>query len=572
MWENIKRFLSPPVFAGDEEKTRVAALLNTILWIFVFICLAAALLFLFLPNPGLSLPLVGGFLLGNAGLLWLMRRGQVVAAGRLFLVIFWLLMTAVCFFFGGTNSATYWSYVVIVVVAGLLLGGRGGIIFAGLSVVATLAITLAQTADLLPVGLAVRSPMEQWWPLSLFVMATAGLLNLASRSLSDALQRARLYANELEKQRASLEVTVEERTHELARRTRYLEATAAIAREATSELELNALMTNVVDSISRQFGFYHTALFLLDATGEWAELRAASSEGGRRMLAHGHRLRVGQEGMVGFVSRRGEPRLALDTGKDAVFFSSPDLPETRSEVALPLRTRGQVIGVLDVQSTEPEAFIPEDVTVLQSLADQVATAINNARLFQQVADSAAAERRALGGLSAQAWASLLSAQTGLGFVSNRQTVMPVGDTWTPQMQTALTKGQVAADDEGTALAIPIKVRDRVIGVIDGRKPGGSGQWTQDEIAMLQTLAEQSALALESARLYQDTQRRAARERLVGEVTGRIRETLNVEAVLRTAADEIRQALQLDRLVVRLGTPGEDAVRRIEKGNQDVEQD
>jgi len=157
-------------------------------------------------------------------------------------------------------------------------------------------------------------------------------------------------------------------------------------------------------------------------------------------------------------------------------------------------------------------------------------------------------------------------------VSNRQTVMPVGDTWTPQMQTVLTQGQIAVDADNAALAIPIKVRDRIIGVIDGRKPDGSGRWTQDEIALVQELAEQSALALESARLYQDTQRRAARERLVSEVTGRIRETLDVETVLKIAVDEIRQALQLERLVVRLGAPGDDAVQPIEKGYEDVEQD
>ncbi len=572
MWNNIKRWLSPPVFAGDEEKTRVAALLNAILWIFVSICVAAALFFLFLPNPELSLSLVGGFTLVNAGLLWLMRRGRVFAASLLFLVIFWLLMTTVCLFLGGTYSATYWSFIVIVVVAGQLLGGRGGIIFAGLSVLATLGITLAQTAGILPATLGVRSPMEQWWPLSLFVMVTAGLLNLASRSLSDALQRARRYSAELEEQRAGLEVTVQERTYDLARRTRYLEVTAAIAREATSELELSALMTNVVNSLSQQFGFYHTGLFLIDSAGEWAELKAASSEGGQRMLAHAHRLRVGEQGMVGYVAQRGESRIALDTGSDRVFFNNPDLPETRSEATLPLRARGQVIGVLDVQSTEPEAFTQEDVTVLQTLADQVATAINNARLFQRVEESVEAERRAFGELSGQAWSTMLGVQTNLGFVSNRQTVAPVGGTWTPQMQTALAKGQVAADTDSAALAIPIKVRDRVIGVIDGHKRAGSGRWTPEEVTLMQTLAEQSALALESARLYQDTQRRAARERLVGEVTGHIRETLDVEAVVKTAADEIRRALQLERLVVRLGAPDEAAVQRGGKGHSDVEKD
>lgn len=553
MWNKWLRLLTPPTFAGDDEKTRVAALLNAILWIFTAICITAAVLFLFLPNRELSLPLVTVFILGNTGLVWLMRRGRVALASALFLIGFWLLMLSVCVFLGGTYSTSYWSFIVIVVAAGLLRGERGALVFAALSVVAGLGIALAQDAGLLAAGIGVRSPMEQWGTLSLFMLATAGLLNLTSRSLSEALQRARGYAAELEGERVGLEATVRERTLELTRRTRYLEVIAAIAHEATAELELRALMARVVDSISQQFGFYHTGLFLIDDVGEWAELKAASSEGGQRMLVRRHRLRVGQEGIVGYVSQCGESRVALDTGRDRVFFDNSDLPLTRSEVALPLLARGRVIGVLDVQSAEPEAFGREDVAVMQLLADQIATAINNARLFQQTAESVETERRAYRGLAGEAWAKLLNAQTALGFVSDRQAVVPVGDTWTPEMKLALAKGQLITDAEKAVLAIPIKVRGHVIGVIDGRKPDGS-QWDPDEIALVQTLAEQSALALESARLYQDTQRRAARERMISEVAGHIRETLDMEAMLRTAAEEMRRALALEDLVVRLAKP------------------
>jgi len=257
--------------------------------------------------------------------------------------------------------------------------------------------------------------------------------------------------------------------------------------------------------------------------------------------------------MVGYVAQHGEPRIALDTGKDAVFFDNPDLPQTRSEATLPLRARGQVIGVLDVQSTEPEAFTQEDATVLQTLADQVAMAIHNARLFRQVEESVEVERRAYGELAGQAWANLLRAQTGLGFVSNRQTVAPAGDVWTPDMQAALESGQTARGQDVAAVAIPIKVRDRVIGVIDGRKRDGSGQWTQGEIALMQTLAEQSAVALESARLYQDTQRRAARERILREISDRMQGATDIEALMRITAEELNKALGSSRAYVRLGT-------------------
>ena len=422
---------------------------------------------------------------------------------------------------------------------------------AGSSVVAGLGIAWAQSANVLFSQIGTMMLAIQWGVLSFFVAVVAGLLNLASRSLNEALQRARRYAAELEEERAGLEVSVQERTRDLARRMRYQEITATIAREATAELEMDELIRSVVNSVSYEFGFYHTGLFLLDGTGEWAELKAASSEGGQKMLARGHRLHVGQEGMVGYVARHDEPRIALDTGKDAVFFDNPDLPHTRSEAALPLRARRKVIGVLDVQSTDPEAFAPEDVAVLQTLADQVATAIDNALLFRRVEESVEAERRAYGELVGQQWTDLLRTQAGLGFVSDRQSVVPSGEAWTPHMKTALESGQMVSGQEATAVAIPIKVRGRVIAVIHGKKRDGSGEWTDEELGLMQTLAEQSAVALESARLYQDTQRRAAQERMVGEVTARMRETLDMDAVLRTAAQEIRQALGLSQLIVQL---------------------
>jgi GAF domain-containing protein/HAMP domain-containing protein len=342
----------------------------------------------------------------------------------------------------------------------------------------------------------------------------------------------------------ALEQRVAGRTHDLDRRTRYLEASAQVARDATLVLEPQQLLKQVVTLVSEQFGFYHTGIFLLDEEKEWAVLQAASSEGGQRMLARSHRLRVGQAGIVGYVTARGESRVALDTGSDTAFFDNPDLPETRSEVALPLRAHGEIIGALDVQSRESGAFSDEDVAVLEILADQMAMAISNTRLFQQAQASLEAERRAYGALSGEAWAEMLRAQPELGYHCDASGV------------TAIIDQSDGRDEEGLPeLAIPVTVRGQTIGVINAHKPKGRGEWTAEEITLVETLTEQLGAALESARLFQDTQRRAARERLIGEVTARIRETLDMEAVLKTAAGEMRQALGLDRLVVRLA-PGE----------------
>ena len=353
---------------------------------------------------------------------------------------------------------------------------------------------------------------------------------------------------------SGLEQRVADRTRDLERRTHYLEATAEVAREAVSVLDLHELLSRVTALISERFGFYHTGLFLLDPSGEWAVLQAASSEGGQRMLARGHQLRVGQKGIVGYVTGRGEPRIALDVGADAVFFDNPDLPDTRSEMALPLRARGEIIGALDVQSKEPEAFSGEDVAVLETLADQVAMAISNARLFQQAEEGLEAERRAYGELSRQAWDEMLRARPDLGYRYDEEGVVPLAGHPSP--------GERRGDDsergsepvkELPELALPVRVRGRVIGTINAHKPSGAAEWTAEEVALMETLTDQLGVALESARLYQDTQRRAARERLTGEVTARMRETLDMETVLKTAVQEVRQALGLPEVVIRLAS-------------------
>ena len=271
------------------------------------------------------------------------------------------------------------------------------------------------------------------------------------------------------------------------------------------------------------------------------------------MLARGHRLKVGEVGIVGHVTEHGEPRIALDVGKDAVFFDNPDLPETRSEMALPLRARGEIIGALDVQSREPGAFSQEDVAVLQALADQVAVAISNARLFQQAQESLEAERRAYGELGRETWQELLRAQPDLGYVRDVHGLAPVEGGWQPEAETALRTGEtVLGTDGATNLVVPIQVHGRIIGVVDAQKSAGSEGWTAEQVALLETLSEQLGVALDSARLHQDTQRRAVVDRLVGEITARMRETLDVDTVLRTAVQEMGKTLGMSQVEIRLG--------------------
>jgi len=395
MLDRIKQLLAPPVFADDEDKTRIARLLNTLLLVFLVFTVAYSIVSICaLPTPELTVPIMGIVALLEVGALLLMRRGYVRAVSLLYSLVSWALVTGVSTFFGGVLGSTVFGYIVLTILAGLLLGGRGGFLIAGLSIAGGLGMTWAETNGILPPPLSPNTPVAAWTSLSLYLVMAAAILHFATRDLNDALARARRYAAELEEQRERLEETVKERTRDLTRRTRYLETTATVARDVALELDLQGLLSHVVTLISERFAFYHTGIFLLDPSDEWAELRAASSAGGQRMLARRHRLRVGAEGIVGHVAGSGVHRVALDVGEDAVFFDNMDLPETRSEIALPLRVRGKIIGVLDVQSRESEAFSQEDVAVLQVLADQVAMAISNAHLFQRIDESMEEERRA----------------------------------------------------------------------------------------------------------------------------------------------------------------------------------
>ena len=548
----IKRILTPPIFEGDPDKTRTARLLNTILWANMASWFLGLLAMPLAENPLEVIPILAMMILLGFVALAVARTGRVQLAGSLFSFTLWMFATGLLLVSEGLDSPMVLGYASVVIVAALLSGGRAALAFAGLAVASAAGISVAKAGGSLPTALIPVQPMSSFASFVGNIGVVAALLYVAVRSLTEALDQSRRYAGELAEEREHLEVTVEQRTQDLARRTRYLEATAAIARDTASVLDLQQQLNRVVNLASEQFALYHAGIFLRDPSGEWVVLQAASSEGGQRMLARNHRLRLGV-GIVGNAVEQNEPRIALDVGQDAVFFDNSDLPDTRSEMALPLRARGEAIGVLDVQSTKPEAFGDEDVAVLQTLADQVAVAISNARLFEQAQEALAAERRAYGEVSRAVWRELLGAKSELGFVSRRQDTVPAGNLWRAEMKAAMDHGETALGDEDSrTVAIPIRVSDQVIGVIDGRKPDGAGEWTPEEIAFLEALTEQLNVALEGARLYQDSQRRAAREQMVGQVTTRVRESLDVDTVLRTAIREIGDTLGFAKVEIRLG--------------------
>ncbi len=458
------------------------------------------------------------------------------------------------------------------IMAAFLLGKRPSVLTFVLSLVTLGGFAVAFSSGALTISpeLEVNSANWLWWLTSIVIFFMMGTVLVTMHSylvpqLVSALENSGELVQQLAQAHSALQARAEglEAARELlVERAHALETTAEVARDAASVLDLQALLTRVVKLVSQRFGFYHTGIFLVDSTGEWAVLRAASSPGGQHMLARGHRLRVGAEGIVGYVTGYGEPRIALDVGRDAVHFDNPDLPETRSEMALSLRARGEILGALDVQSVEPGAFSEDDIAVLQTLTDQVAMAISNVRLFRQAQESLAARQLAYGELTREGWVNLLQTQPDLRERYDPQGILPSEDAarggWRREMRLAVRRGEIVPGKRGemAALVIPIKVRDQVVGVLDAYKPQGAGEWSPEELKVVETLSDQLGVALESARLYQEAQRRAAREQLTGEISNKLQQARDMDGLIRQAAQELQTALGASYAVVHMGTEDE----------------
>jgi signal transduction histidine kinase len=465
------------------------------------------------------------------------------------------------------------AFVIPIFMASFLLRPYAGFLVAGLAslAIAALGIGVLQT------GVNVLAT------LVFFVIATGAWIT--ARSLEHAMAELRAVNQELDQR-------VAERTRDLQRRSIQLQTASEVARDATAILDVDRLLDVAVHLISERFGYYHTGAFLLDEQGEYAVLHAASSEGGRRMLEKGHKLAVGKIGIVGHVAGTGEPRIALDVGKDTTHFANPDLPATRSEMALPLVSRGRVIGVLDVQGVHEAAFSEEDIAALRTMADQLANAIENARLYaaetrqrqetetlyratqtlattldparvfesilselQQIVpyDSAAVE------LLRDGWR--LEIIDGHGFPNPDEllglTIDPLhGDNPhkevvcqrvpfvvddAPAVYSEFRKDPHAAAGTRSWMGVPLLLGERLIGMLslDKREPGF---YTAEHVRLASAFATQAAVAIENARLYEGFRRHVEELTVLHNIDMAIASTLNLDEVLEAVYKQVNEVM------------------------------
>lgn len=373
--------------------------------------------------------------------------------------------------------------------------------------------------------------------------------------IEDLAEAFNQMSDELAQAFETLETKVADRSRDLERRSLELETIAEVAREITIIHDIDTLLNVSANLICERFRYYHVGIFLVDERGEYAILRAASGAAASQMIEQGYKLRVGQEGLVGSVTRTGQADVAFDIETAAMRSRNPFLPQTRSEIALPLRSRSITTGALDIHADTQSAFSEHDIKALQLLADQLAAAIENAQLVEQV-ENALAELNKTYNLQTQgAWRSTINQYERPAYEYDGIQVRPVPQNLPASMLKQLEYGEPVVirenDRQGTTLMVPLMVLNQIIGVIGLEHEDPNHVWTAEETTIAQAAANRAGITLENARLLEESQRRAMKERAIFDATARIGSVSNIGNILHVTAEEIERVLGNTEVILQI---------------------
>ena len=423
-----------------------------------------------------------------------------------------------------------------------------------------------------------------------FAAYTVGIIiTLVQWMFNSSLTKALREAEEKRDEAVRSHIILGERMDELAtanaplqKRVLQFEAAVRIFRDISSVLNTPGdFLRHTVNLIREQFGLYHVGLFLIDESGQWAVLRAGASETSGHEPAKSYRFEVSDTSTVGWCVANGQartaPNLATASRQNSDEVNSL-LSEVRLEAALPLRSQGQVIGALYLQSTEREAFSQEDIAILQMVADQMAEAIDYTQSYAEIQTRLEEAEAHPGRPGREQAPHPASDHTTPSYERSRSDVAPAGSSKMPDRREELDQAIAAAiahrqvvvqSDTGNgtgqaALVAPISLRDETLGALGLQEAQGGRRWTSDEIALVEAVADQLALAIENARLLEETEQRAEREQTLSQMTARFTRSLDMNALLQTAVRELGQLLQADEVSVFLGTPPADEAEEKEQ--------
>jgi len=519
------------------------------------------------PAPALTLVTLSASIIVELIALAFTLRGKVTLAKAIVPPALVITITVVALNANSLHDISVIAYPMIIVIATLMQGRRAAIATTPLVIAGITVLGIFDMNGWSKSPIAWKTGIDDIILGSVLFITTSAVLNLLVTRLNRAVARAesnekaQIQSNqELIQLQISLEERVNSRTSELTqrnqemedvnkqirRRAAQFEAVAQVTQSITSIRDLQELLPRIANVISEKFGFYHVGVFLLDDAGEFAVLSATNSSGGRKMMERQHRLKVGEQGIVGNVTATGIPRIAMDVGQDAVFFDNLELADTHSEMALPLTSGSHIIGALDVQSTERAAFSQDDVQMLSLLANQVSLAIENARLFDETRRALAEAQAISRQTTREAWGKLPKEQklVGYRYTVTGSTPLDAPMELTETVETTENRQQT----ESNRVVVPIELRGETIGTLVVQSPS-SRSMNEDQLDLIKAVAERVAISAENARLFDETTRRAERERLVSDITGKIRSVNDPQAMIQTAMEELRRALGASRVEV-----------------------
>jgi GAF domain-containing protein len=325
----------------------------------------------------------------------------------------------------------------------------------------------------------------------------------------------------------ALQTTLEQQVLE---RTKQLTASNEVGKAAASSLDPDELIIKVTNLFPEQFGYYYGAIYLLDSSQKWVELKYATGEAGKVLKQNHHRLEISGRSMVAGAIREKTARIAQVASQEKQRFENPLLPYTRSEIALPLMAGERVLGALNVQSTKESDFTPQVVDTMQNMANQVAIALENARLFQEAQQVIREMRAVQQQYLMEGWQGFSKENENLEYA--------VGDDVRENPKT---------------IQIPISLRDQILGEIQLE---GNEEWTSDKQSLVDAVAKQAAIALENARLVSESRQAAVRERMLAEINSKIWSAATIDSILQTTVKELGRRLDAAQATIELNLDDE----------------
>lgn len=452
----------------------------------------------------------------------------------------------------GTNSLLSWGpwldgsifFIAFTILAALLFDNRIDLIALILSALTFVTLGVLQQLGIYEPSAAGVPPTiaTDWAAYTVDFSIVSAIILVATNQFKKALTQVifemQSAFNSLTTEREKLEDRVRERTEELEARAIQLRAATSVTRTIAGIQDISELLSETTRLITDEFGYYHSGLYLLDERKRTAFLQASSSATGKSLIGQGFRIEPNKLNMTNLVIEQRRPQIAMDVG-DANFIRDPNFPLTRSRIMLPLTVRGQVIGILDIHSDQPRTFDGQDAEVLQTLADLVAISIDNVRLIDETKSLV---------YELESNTTLQTRETWSKFTSRHKPAYQ----YTPAGVRPLFSKIKTEKADG--LHVPMILHGQNIGNIVLKRKGISSTWSERERILVEKVAAQVALALENSRLVDETQKNAMRNQVIANISSRVRETLDVESVVRTATTELRRVFDLKEAEISIGAP------------------